>query len=251
MPQIDDPIEQIRALIEKPNVPWEVTVQAILTAFPILGRGILFIKSEQQKVYLAQLNNAVLDAIKNHNKRIEEFENILESEQFGLLIAKTMNQINSGTTETRVKRFAAVIADTIINAKSDTDIEDAAAFIRALEELSETDIKVLKHLYTDQRKLVTSNHVIDYNSFFENNRMRNMLLGATNLGIPMDSFFARCSRLTGYGLALPLERREDSVSPSEFAFRITLLGKKLIEILGTIESTEPIYTRRSDERAAQ
>jgi hypothetical protein len=38
------------------------------------------------------------------------------------------------------------------------------------------------------------------------------------------------ARLNGYGLALPLER-STKFDPSEFASRITWLGKKLIEIL--------------------
>lgn len=40
-----------------------------------------------------------------------------------------------------------VVADTIAFAKTEQQCEDAVAFIRALDELSEGDIKVLGHSY--------------------------------------------------------------------------------------------------------
>jgi hypothetical protein len=46
----------------------------------------------------------------------------------------------------------------------------------------------------------------------------------------MDEFYARCARLTRYGLVLPLERNTN-FDPSQYMFRMTILGRRLIEML--------------------
>jgi hypothetical protein len=135
-----------------------------------------------------------------------------------------------GANEKKRVRFAAIVAGTFAHATSDQQYEDGAYFIRALDELSEDDIKVLKHLYNHQQSLVTENHAMPYNSFFPG--MNTMLMDARNLGMQMDDFFARCSRLTGYGLALELSNKHATMgNPDDLAFRLTLLGKRLIELL--------------------
>jgi hypothetical protein len=56
----------------------------------------------------------------------------------------------------------------------------------------------------------------------------------------MDEFYSRCCRLSGYGLALALDKTHGSMgNPDDFAFRITLLGKRLVDMLVSgSESTE-------------
>ena len=68
--------------------------------------------------------------------------------------------------------------------------------------------------------------------------MKNLLREATDLGIQMDEFYARCNRLSRYGLAMPLDKSHGSMgNPDDFAFRMTLLGKRLMRMLTSGEET--------------
>jgi hypothetical protein len=149
-----------------------------------------------------------------------------------IVIAAAAERVFWGASKKKAKRFAAVVANTIESANNEQDFEDAAYFIRALDELSEDDIRTLKHLYNHQKDRVLENHAMSYNTFFEGNRMKRMLEDARNLGMQMDEFFSRCNRLSGYGLALELSTKHSSMgNPDDFAFRMTLLGRRLVDIL--------------------
>jgi hypothetical protein len=78
--------------------------------------------------------------------------------------------------------------------------------------------------------------------------MVKMIEDAGRLGIQMDEFYSRCHRLTGYGLALPLTDKHGSMgNPNVLPFRMTLLGKRLIDILINVarESLD-VYVKKRD-----
>jgi hypothetical protein len=52
-----------------------------------------------------------------------------------------------------MKRFAAVVADELGREPDSQKTGDAVFFIRALDELSEDDIKILHHPYKHQQQL--------------------------------------------------------------------------------------------------
>jgi len=73
---------------------------------------------------------------------------------------------------------------------------------------------------------------MEHYEFFADNRMGKMLDGANYLGMQKDEFFARCHRLGGYGLAFELPKPPGLAGNlNGFAFRMTLLGKRLITML--------------------
>jgi hypothetical protein len=79
-----------------------------------------------------------------------------------------------------------------------------------------------------------------YNSFFDNGRMQKLLHNIAQVKMSMEDFFSRCNRLTGYGLVLPLERRPDALALDERAYRITVLGRRLVDILLRGKSIDPV-----------
>lgn len=91
----------------------------------------------------------------------------------------------------------------------------------------------MNHLYKHLGDLVKENHHVDYNKLTDRTRIERVLRNVGDLKIQMDEFYARCARLSGYGLALPLERNM-KFDPSEYMFRITLIGKRLIETLAAL-----------------
>ena len=56
-----------------------------------------------------------------------------------------------------------------------------------------------------------------------------------HLKMQPDEIHSRCQRLSGYGLVLPLERRPGEMMVDERAFRITILAKRLMDMLITVE----------------
>jgi len=239
MGKIDDPAEKLREHYLVPSyTPDKLALgatSALLRNIPhigwVLGKVMDFIKSKDKDEKLSSFNNQLVELYQGLGKDVESLEEQLSSPEHIQMVAVAVERIFWGANERKAKRFAAVVASTVAFGKKDQDFEDAASFIRALDELSEDDLRVLTHLHKHQSDIVRENHAMPYNSFFHDNRMRTMLEQAANLGIQMDEFYARCGRLTGYGLAIPLERRPDVIGPDSFAFRITLLGKRLIEIL--------------------
>jgi hypothetical protein len=240
MAKIDDPSGKLREhyLTPSKSLTTKITgefASALIRNVPhvgwVLGKVMDFIKSKDKDAKLSSFNNHLVELYEGLGKDVEGLEEQLSSPEHIQMVAVAVERIFWGANERKAKRFAAVVASAIAFGKKDQDFEDAASFIRALDELSEDDLKVLAHLHRHQGELVQENHAMPYNSFFQDNRMRSMLEQATNLGIQMDEFYARCGRLSGYGLAIPLERRTDAIGPDSFAFRITLLGKRLIEVL--------------------
>jgi hypothetical protein len=245
VPKSDDVIEQTRAHFhgETDNVVAGLIKQGI-EEIPFVGIAISYIKGKAREDKEKAFDNAVLDILKDHAADVDAIKEKLKSDSVKQLVAVAVERIFWGASEKKVRRFAAVVADELGRDPDPQRIEDAIFFIRALDELSEDDIRVLKHLYNHQKDVVTENHAMPYNSFFQDGRMKSMLTEASNLGIQMDEFYSRCSRLSGYGLALPLDKSHGSMgNPDEFAFRMTLLGKRLIDKLVKTGKESPIVIK--------
>lgn len=237
MPKPDNPIEQARSqYAQEPETPgMGLMTKYIYSHLPIIGTAIEYWRSKEQHGRQESFNNLVLDFLSAQGKTVEEVVEQIKSGNSIQVIAPAVERILWGASEKKVRRFAAVVADELNGGSDPQKTEDAVFFIRALDELSEDDIRVLKHLHNHQKSIVTEQHAMPYNVFFQDNRMRTMLEDATNLGIQMDEFYARCSRLSGYGLALPLDKNHGSMgNPDDFAFRLTLLGKRLVNMLVNI-----------------
>jgi len=235
MAKIDDPLGQIKAGAQNPpKSPGAEIALRMTNWIPVIGgtirKALDAIRGQDKDERLEFLINAIIEQLETHESDLDEVSRRLEEAEFRRLVSVTIERIFFGANEVKIKRFAAVLTNAATIDKTDQDYEDAAAFIRALDELSEDDLRVLKHLYNHQGTLVNENHAMPYNTFFP--AMKTMLADARNLGMQMDDFFSRCNRLSGYGLALELSTKHATMgSPDDFAFRLTLLGKRLVQML--------------------
>lgn len=233
MPKSDDPIEQARKQWVSGDEPFAnaLTQEAFKQGFPILGSVFSFWKSAEQKRVLIEFNNWILDCLKQLDQRVDNLPERMTPD-LNRIAALAVERILWGASSKKAKRFAAVFAHQFTEPGNEQALEDATYFIRALDELSEDDIRVLKHLYNHQRHITAEQHALTYNEYFNGNGMKNMLMDARNLGMQMDEFYSRLYRLSGYGLALPLDKAHGSMGdPNDFAFRLTLLGRRLIDML--------------------
>jgi hypothetical protein len=222
MAKIDVPIGQIKAgATEPPLNPGTELASRMISWIPIVGstikKALDAIKGHEKDARIDFLLTAIVEQLEVHERNIDDVLGRLDQQEFTRLISVAIERIFFGSNERKVKRFAAVITNAATNDKTEQEYEDAASFIRALDELSEDDLKVLKHLYNHQSHIVSEQHAMAYNDFFNNQGMQNMLMDARNLHMQMDEFFSRCSRLTGYGLALELNNRSATrVTPMTF-----------------------------------
>jgi len=236
MPDIDDEIEQVREhRKEKSENPGLYLAKKELDKIPFVGTAIDYIRGKEKDEKEEWFDNAILNILKRHDVSIEEIKAELETGNIKRLISVAVEEIYWGASTKKVSRFAAIIADAIEHATEEPEFEDAAFFIRAIDELTEDDIRALHHLYKYQHDLVLENHVIDYNKLTEQKRIESVLRNVGDLKMQMNEFYARCARLVGYGLALPLERNT-KFDPSEYMFAITLLGTRLVEMLTDTEA---------------
>src|SRR5207249_814659 len=129
----------------------------------------------------------------------------------------------------KVKRFAAIIGDGFQKYGDRTCWEDAAAYIRDVSQLGDSDIKVLRILHELQRNaFIGAQQKPDQPQF--SRTMERALLNGEREGISREDFYSRCARLNGFGLTLQMERPR-GMAAVDYVYRLTRHGKHLIDIL--------------------
>lgn len=242
MTKIDDEPGQIIDHVPEPNPFLELLAlgsekaSALVPQYGFLFSFIIALLRSRAPKNLTITERQILESCQNLHVRIDTISKRIQSdERLQLLGAQIAERIRWGATESKTKRFAAVFASTAATAETDREFENAASFIRAIAELTEEDISVLKHLYSHQSDLVREDLAMDTNSFFHGGRMIRMLRDVGHLSMKRDDITSSMQRLTGYGLAIPLERRPAEMMIDEHAFRMTLMGKRLSDLLLTNE----------------
>jgi hypothetical protein len=240
MSSIDDPIEAVRRhYLEEQFDPLGIALGVLTPIHPLAKVGSAIKKFFSQKEAKARVEALFLATewyIRNHDKRIEDIEEKLEFPVFQETIVIAVNKSVQSASYRKVKRFATILGYEAVYGGTEESLEDAAEFIRTLEELGENDIKALRvlHRHQIQYKYQDYDTVIDL--------YRHILPRIEKAGFTKDDFYSRCSRLSGYGLVLRLDIRAkvNWIPPDDQAFRITELGKKLADILLSAKDEEII-----------
>jgi hypothetical protein len=141
-------------------------------------------------------------------------------------------------SQDKIQRFARVLGFEVTRPDGGAPAwEDAAAFIRDLAQLGESDIEALRLLYSNQRDMSAGFGRVpsDPNPYTE--RLKPLLASVDKAGVDRDDFYSRCARLTGFGLTLEVQRNKTRQSPGDHCFRLTSRGKKLIQIIDGLPRT--------------
>lgn len=242
---IDNPIAQITKGAEKePRTPGDAIAVGMISWIPVIGEKIKkaldSIRGQDKDARLDFLLNAIVERLEIHETDIDVLKR-LDQPEFNRLLSVAIERIFFGANERKVKRFAAVITIAVTEEKTEQEYEDATSFIRAIDELSEDDLRVLKLFFHYQKDLVIENHAMPHAIFFEGNRMTTLQEGILNLGMQIDDVYSRCNRLVGYGLLLPLERTQNQGDINIRYFRMTLLGKRLMLTLISAADESPEF----------
>jgi len=167
-----------------------LTEEAFKKSFPILGAVFSFWQSTEQKQILKEFNNWVLDFLKLLDQRIDNLPEQFTPE-LTRVAAVAVERILWGASREKAKQFAAIFAPQFKARGDEQALEDAAYFIRVIDELSEDDIRVLNHLCAHQGQFVVENQPVLFNPFFQENRMKKMIETTTDLHMQRDEFYAR------------------------------------------------------------
>ena len=250
MSDIDNPIAQIKKGAQKPpRPPGDAIAVGMIGWIPVIGdkikKALDSIRGQDKDERIEFLLTAIVEQLEVHDIDIEILKR-LDQPEFNRLLAVALQRIFFGANQRKVKRFAAVVTEAAVSEKTEQEYEDAASFIRALDELSEDDLRILKLFFHYQRDLVIERHAMPHAIFFEGNRMTSLQDGIIQLGMQIDDVYSRSNRLVGYGLLLPLERTQSQGDINVKYFRMTLLGKRLITVLINVGNESPEFRPTRD-----
>jgi hypothetical protein len=231
---IDDELDAVRKAY--PNEPANILNRVLKLASPVsLGAKIITtlreVFSEDAKAArVTALLEALEKVIRRNQKDLPELDGVVRSPEFveTLLVAvhESLNTINLN----RVERFAHVLGNTLCQEKGQTNWEETAAFIRDLAQLTEEDVialRILDDVTGDLARSLSNLHTPD--PFTRINK--ELLTEIHRRGLHPDDFYSRCSRLSGFGLTLPVAFNPSQMSPGEYCFRFTLRGLRLLVLL--------------------
>jgi hypothetical protein len=146
--------------------------------------------------------------------------------------------------------------------RSETQIQDVTSFVQTIEQLTESDVAVLRVVnkvmnkegdWKGQRDPVLGDaNKVHPNTFVQ--RAHDLAVEvARALGqeTGMNSAFSReegygiCNRLQGFGLAHPIETQSRELPLADYAFRLSVQGVRLLKLLGEPVPNFDLYTMKS------
>lgn len=236
MSSIDDPIEAVKTQYrDRPDPVMELVVDVAGSLHPFAGvvNAIRnhFSRSGAEARTLTLLN-VFEDTIRRHERTLEELRDRIESPQFLTALTDAVTESIRTASQEQIARFGTILGNAAVEAE---DPSETAAFIRDLARLTELDITALRILYRVQKDVVSAGPVpTDPNPYTE--RITGVLEAVDAANISRDDFYARCSRLTGFGLALEVSRNTMRQKPGDHCYRITARGHRLLQLMSLTET---------------
>ncbi len=241
--RIDDPLDAAfsQNREEPENIAGELAVKIAGQLFLPLGiantlREHFSQRNRERRVWevlnalKAELDRLARESKDDHN-RIGVLEARVTSPMFTEAILAAAEEAVRAASDAKLRRIATVLArgaDPGIEISADED--DLASFVRDIGQLSETDIRVLKILYSvfaDMVKVYPNLH--DPNVFTE--RVAQLLKKVDESKTHRDDFYSYCKRLEGFGLAIEVPRNIGRMAPGDYCFRPTRRGLKLLSLM--------------------
>jgi len=175
------------------------------------------------------LFNAIEGMVRRLDKKVSNIETRLESSEFAQAYVSVANIAIFTVDSERIRQFGSILGYEAASSDS-KGWDEAAALVADLSSLAETDLQALRLMVNFQGGQVRENPSdAEYGLMSaEFTRVRDE---ATRLGIPRYEFYARALRLSGFGLAQPLNWNQTSWGPQDMGFAPTPRGKRLIQIL--------------------
>lgn len=249
MGKIDDPYDATKSqyLEESENLFGELALHVAGAVIPLVG---VFnaIRDHFSQAAVAQRLRALVEAVNSkidsvqrrvegNQEQIAAMRSKVESPQFRAAVRLAMEETWRTDEARKIKRFAAILGNSVApNDELDVS-EDVSDFIRAVAQLGERDIQAVQILYSvfaDVVKVYPNLH--DPNVFTE--RAGQLLKKVDESKIHRDDFYSYCKRLEGFGLAIEVPRNIGRMAPGDYCFRPTRRGLKLLLLLEEYDNAQ-------------
>lgn len=181
------------------------------------------------RLKLKQLESEISKADTEFRKKLGDIQERIETRQFERAVAIAAEEAARGADEKTIDRLASVAVGALKPEAWWGPPEDVSTLIRDIAQLSDTDILVLRELSVAMANVGGPNFNL-VNGYTGNMQQLRDAIKRTELHD--DDFYAVCSRLTGFGLAMEEARNVSRMAPHERCFRPTHRG---VTILGYLE----------------
>lgn len=229
MDKIDDPYAAAKSQYPEPleNLPGELSLCIAGQVIPIFGI-VNAIRNYYSWAAVNERLSALIDAVNSKTNALEaRVDSPASAEAVRLAVEETWRT----TDVERVKRYGAILGNSIADKDNPNAMDEAVEHIRAVAQLSDRDIQALRALLTPGVSLVMQRYsnLHDPNPFME--QWENVAKAAAAEKLTGDDFYSACKRLEGFGLAIELPRNPARQSPGEYAFRPTRRSERLVALL--------------------
>jgi|SRR5215216_1868460 len=205
MPGIDDRIEQIQRHHEdaQPLHLFEIMMAAFTVFFPMAGAFNAirqYINSNALRERFESLFHETLNVVQSLEQDVDSLKEKVESPAFVQTLLFTAERTARTARHEKIKRFAAILGYGLVKNNTDQEWEDAAAYIRTLDEITEADIEVMKLLYSIQGELLRPNKS-DYDPNEFTLTMGKVLVKVDQSGMTRDEFYCSSTIVQNYALS--------------------------------------------------
>lgn len=237
---IDDELDALKGQYPEPNKNLGLDLSlGALTAVPGgigLATTILnVLRSHFSAKAMAERAQLLFDAlerrVRSHGDRISEIEKRLDSPQFAQAYVSVANIAIFTADPNRIRQYGSILGDEATSSTPE-GWDDAAALVADLSRLTDGDLEALRLMVQFQGDKVRDNpNDSEYHMMLtEFAKVRDE---AVRRGLSRYDLYARAERLSGFGLAHPLNWNKTAWGPQDMGFAPTPRGKHLIQILDT------------------
>jgi len=240
---IDDELDAIRSQYPEShsNLALGLTLK-VLAGFPA-GTGLAFKIAEALRIHfsthamverLRLLHDALEGMVRRLNRRMSDVETKLDNADFAQAYVSVANITIFTADSERIRQFGSVLG---YEAASDDKRgwDEASALVADLSRLTDSDLQVLRMMVRFQGDQIRENPN-DGEYHLMATEFVKVREEAVQRGLSRYELYARALRLSGFGLAHPLNWNQGAWGPQDMGFGPTPRGKRLIEILRKAES---------------
>ncbi|HLI63981.1 MAG TPA: hypothetical protein VKV05_11310 [Terriglobales bacterium] len=174
---------------------------------------------------------ALVETVRGLSGDVEKIRKGFEDEECWQAFVRGIFETAQALNTDRARIFGKIFGAELVAINPVWD--EAAALIRDLNQLTESDIQTLRLLSQYQAQLIKVSKPFfdDYTYDQLLQTVPRLLQELDRLGHSRSEFYSRASRLSGFGLAIQLNWNQARLAPHEQGFAISVRGKRLIEML--------------------
>lgn len=190
-------------------------------------------RNERTRALFSAINEELLrleGLIEGGKQSAASLEDRLESPEFADALMLATEEAQRTTNELKVSRLAAVLVNAAALKVDSAPGEDLSSFIREVGHLDEGDVQMLQLMGEAYADAIRARPDMSDPEEFTL-RVQGFLRLVDARQISRDDAWSRCTRLSGFGLAIEVPRNQFRMSPSDHCFRPSQRGLRFLKLL--------------------